>query len=74
MLILTRKVGECIVVGDNIKIHIIEIRGQQVKVGIEAPKDTFIYREEIFLKILEENRLASMIELEQLNTIEKGKE
>lgn len=74
MLILTRKVGECIVVGDNIKIHIIEIRGQQVKVGIEAPKDTSIYREEIFLKILEENRLASMIELEQLNTIEKGKE
>ncbi len=73
MLILTRKVGECIVIGDIIKVHIIEIRGQQVRVGIEAPADTLIYREEIYRKIEEENRLASNIELNQLISIEKEK-
>lgn len=74
MLILTRKVGECIVVGDTIKIHIIEVRGQQVRVGIEAPEDTTIYREEIYRKIAEENRLASNIELNHLLSIEGQKE
>lgn len=73
MLILTRKVGECIVIGDTIKVHIIEVRGQQVRVGIEAPADTLIYREEIYRKIAEENRLASNIELNQLISIEKQK-
>ncbi len=74
MLILTRKVGECIVIGDTIKVHIIEIRGQQVRVGIEAPADTLIYREEIYRKIAEENRLASNIELNHLFSIEEKKE
>ncbi len=62
MLILTRKIGESIVIGDQIRVHVIEIRGTQVRLGIEAPADTTVFREEIYEKIHEENRLASGIE------------
>lgn len=74
MLILTRKVGECIVIGENIKVYIIEIRGQQVRIGVEAPIETPIFREEIYKKIIEENRLASQIELSHLTSLEVKKE
>ncbi len=74
MLILTRKVGECIVIGDSIKVHVIDIRGQQVRLGIEAPADTSVYREEIYQKIEEENRLAAGIHLEHLHELLDRKE
>ena len=47
MLALTRRVGEVILIGPNIKITVIEIRGSQVKLGIEAPNDTAIWRKEL---------------------------
>jgi carbon storage regulator len=59
MLILTRKPGESLYIGDDIKITIVEIKGHQIRIGIEAPKDCRIYREEIYLAILEENRSAA---------------
>ena len=59
MLVLTRKTGERIAIGDNIKITVLEIKGDTVRLGIEAPRETQVYREEIFLKIQEENRLAA---------------
>lgn len=62
MLILTRKSGESINIGDNIKVTIVEARGRQVKVGIEAPPELVIHREEIYAKIMEENRLASKLD------------
>jgi carbon storage regulator len=74
MLILTRKEGESIVIGETVKIHIIEIRGRQVRLGIEAPEDTYIYREEIYHKIVEENRLATAIEIGRLPSILERKE
>lgn len=74
MLILTRKAGERIVIGERIKVHVIEIRGQQVRLGIEAPGDTPIHREEVYQKIAEENRLATQIGLSHLNNITEGKE
>ncbi len=74
MLILTRKAGECIVIGERIKIRVIEIRGQQVRLGVEAPGDTPIHREEIYQKIAEENRLATRIELNHLAHLTEGKE
>ncbi len=61
MLILTRKLGESINIGDQIKVTILEIHGNQVRIGIEAPKHTKIYREEVYDKIMEENRLAAQI-------------
>jgi carbon storage regulator len=61
MLILTRKLGENIRIGDNIRIVILDIKGSQVKLGIEAPSDVSVHREEIYEKIREENRRASRV-------------
>jgi carbon storage regulator len=59
MLVLTRKVGEAIAIGDQITIKVVEMKGSQVRLGIEAPADFRIYREEIYLKVKEQNRLAA---------------
>ena len=53
MLILTRKVDEKLLIGDDIAISVLEIRGNQVKIGVDAPKDVVIYREEIYHKVKE---------------------
>ncbi|MCZ7587061.1 MAG: carbon storage regulator CsrA [Deltaproteobacteria bacterium] len=59
MLVLTRKTGESITIGDDIKVHIQEVRGNQVKIGIQAPSHVAVHREEIYLRIQEENRRAA---------------
>ena len=56
MLALTRKKGEALVINYNIEVTILEIRGDQVKIGISAPKDVPIYRKEVYLQIQEENK------------------
>ena len=58
MLILTRKLGESITIGDSIKVSVLGIRGRQVRIGIEAPDDIVVHREEIYVKIQKENRKA----------------
>ncbi len=58
MLILTRRAGESLHIGDNIKITVFSIQGKQVKLGISVPADTLVYREEIYLRIMEENKQA----------------
>lgn len=59
MLILTRKRGESIYIGGRIKVTVVELKGTQVRIGIEAPQDERVYREEIYLQILEENKQAA---------------
>jgi carbon storage regulator len=59
MLILTRKPGESLYIGDTVKITIVEIKGNQIRVGIDAPSELRIYREEIYVQILEENKKAA---------------
>lgn len=59
MLALTRKKGESLVINNNIEITILEVRGDQIKVGIDAPKEVPVYRKEVYLQIQEENK-ASM--------------
>jgi carbon storage regulator len=61
MLILTRKLGENIRIGDKIRIVILDIKGGQVKLGIDAPPNIAVHREEIYERIREENRRASGI-------------
>ena len=60
MLILTRKVNERIVIGDDVEVAVVEIRGDQVKLGIKAPRNVKVHRREVFDQIQEENRAAAM--------------
>lgn len=62
MLALTRKKGESLIINNNIEITILEIRGDQIKIGIAAPKDVPIYRKEVYLQIQEENKAAISID------------
>ena len=66
MLILTRKTGESIMVGDHVRVVVVEVKGRQVRIGVEAPGDTKIYRGEIFERIQEENRRASQVAADAL--------
>ena len=58
MLALSRRLNESVVIGNDIEISILEIKGDQVKIGINAPKNVPIFRKEIFLQIQEENKNA----------------
>lgn len=59
MLALTRKKGESIILNNDIEISILELRGDQVKVGVNAPKEVPVYRKEVYLQIQKENEAAS---------------
>ena len=59
MLILTRRSGESIKIGDNITISVVDIRGHQVRLGVDAPRDVVVHREEIYELIQDQNRLAA---------------
>ncbi|MCM1282755.1 MAG: carbon storage regulator CsrA [Muribaculaceae bacterium] len=61
MLALTRKKGEALVINNNIEITVLEIRGDQIKIGIQAPKDVPVYRKEVYLQIQKENQEASHV-------------
>lgn len=65
MLVLTRKLNESIVIGDDIIIKVVDVSGKSVKIGIDAPKDITVYRHEVFEAIKKENLQAS----EQENVI-----
>jgi len=54
MLILTRRVGEALMIGENTKVVVLGVKGSQIRLGINAPKDIMVHREEIFIKIQEE--------------------
>ena len=56
MLILTRRVGETIMIDDDVSITVLGIKGNQVRIGIEAPKDVAVHREEIYERIQKEKR------------------
>ena len=62
MLALTRKKGESIVINNNIEITVLEIRGDQVKIGISAPKEVPVYRKEVYVQIQEANQEAVSME------------
>ncbi len=55
MLILTRRVGETLMIGDDVTITILSVRGGQIRVGVNAPKNTAVHREEVYEKMRKEN-------------------
>ncbi len=61
MLALTRKKGEALVINNNIEITILEVKGDQVKIGIAAPKEVPVYRKEVYLQIQEANKEAMQV-------------
>ncbi|WOO35144.1 carbon storage regulator CsrA [Anaerocolumna sp. AGMB13020] len=63
MLALSRKIGESIIIGNDIELTILEVKGDQVKVGISAPKSVPVYRKEIYLQIQESNKEAATSEI-----------
>ncbi len=70
MLALTRKTGDAIMINNNIEITVLEVRGDQVKIGISAPKEVSIYRKEVYLEIQKENQEAlSMDDVEALKKL-----
>ena len=62
MLALTRKKGESIIINNNIEISVLEIRGDQVKLGVKAPRQVPVYRKEVYLQIQKENEAAASVE------------
>lgn len=71
MLVLTRKLNESIMIGDDVKITIVDVKGDQVKLGITAPRQIAVHREEVYREIQKENQLAALHSQPNLETLEK---
>ncbi len=69
MLVLTRKAGEGLIIGDDITIKIIEIKGGSIRIGIDAPKESKIYRQEVYDRIIEENKMATQWDMDALDSL-----
>ncbi len=70
MLVLTRKVGEGIAIGDDIKIIVMQIKGKQVRLGIKASANTVVHREEVYQRIQEENKSASQSNVQAIEQVQ----
>jgi carbon storage regulator len=66
MLVLTRKITEGITIGPNIRVVVLEIKGGQVRLGIEAPNSVQVHRDEVYARILDENKQAALTEVRTL--------
>ena len=69
MLTLTRSVGETIRIGDDIEVHVVEVRGGTVRLGFTAPREVTIHREEVYRQIAEANLLAAKVTADSLGAL-----
>lgn len=69
MLALSRKKGEALVINNNVEVTVLEVKGDQVKIGISAPKEVPIYRKEVYLQIQDSNKEAMQADLEALKKL-----
>ncbi len=67
MLVLTRRLNQSIKIGDDIEITVIEVRGDQVRLGVSAPRDVSVHRKEVYLQIQQENQAASQASAEEVS-------
>ena len=70
MLNFTRKVGQSIMIGDSITVTVTEVRGRQVRLGIDAPREIRVYREEVFKQIVAENERAARASARNLDQLD----
>ena len=70
MLILARRIGESIMIGDQVEISVVDIKGDQIKLGIKAPSSVKVYRSEVYAAIQQENRAAASAALQSLPRLE----
>lgn len=71
MLVLTRRVDQCIIIGDDIKIMVVAIEENKVRIGIDAPRHISVHREEIYLEIQQENQRAALQESLDINDLDR---
>ncbi|MBX5469995.1 MAG: carbon storage regulator CsrA [Thermoleophilaceae bacterium] len=74
MLIITRRPGERIMLGDDITVHVMEVVGSSVRIGIDAPKSLPVYREELWAAIKDENKAAAEAQPERMPGTTRGAE
>lgn len=76
MLVLTRKLGESIVIGNHVRVTVLDMQGKQIRLGIEAPSEVSIHRGEVYERIEQENRRAAEtahVDLSKLTQVVKSK-
>lgn len=71
MLILTRRPGESLCLGNDIRITVLGFQGKQVKIGLNVPAEMLVYREEVYRRILEENRQSMFVNKEDMLAVEQ---
>ena len=72
MLVLTRKVDQSIMIGDHVRIVVVDVRGDQVKLGIDAPRHITVYRHEVYEEIQAENKRAALKRQVDVDTLEQA--
>ena len=72
MLVLTRKAGESIVIGSEIRVTVLELQGRQIRLGIEAPSDISVHRGEVYERIREENERAAQGDQQELKALSQA--
>ncbi|GIV16657.1 MAG: carbon storage regulator [Armatimonadota bacterium] len=70
MLVLTRKANQSIVIGDEIEVVVLEVRGEQVRIGVRAPKTIAVHRKEIYEQIRQENLNAASVSADDLTNLQ----
>ncbi len=69
MLILTRRVGESVVIGDDIVVTVVEVRGDSVRIGIDAPRSVDVHREEVYRELQQANRQAASPDADSIEAL-----